>query len=70
MILYGKVKGIFNTLPKESMSLDWICKLTDSNKEDVKPILERLVKEDIIKGKKKFRLKVVPKYIKNIPIKK
>ena len=67
MILHMKISGIFYTLPLESMNVEWICKLTNSSKEDVQPVLDQLVKDKIIVGKRKYKLKKVPKHILNIP---
>jgi hypothetical protein len=65
-MLYKKIYGLFKTLPLESLTLNFICRVTNTNEEIVKPILKQLVKENIIKGKVKFRLKSVPKYIETI----
>jgi hypothetical protein len=69
-MLHMKIKGLFQCLPKESMTLERICSLTNSSKEEVQPILLKLVKEGVIVGKKKFRLKKVPKHVRDIPVKK
>ena len=65
--MYKKIEGLFKCLPLESMTLEWICKLTNSSKEEVQPVLDQLVKDKIIVGKRKYKLKKVPKWVKNIP---
>lgn len=66
-MIYMKVKGIFQTLPLESMSLEWICKLTNSSKEVVQKELDKLKDEKFITGSRKYKLKNVPQSIKDIP---
>ena len=65
--MYKKVYGLFKTLPLESLKIDFICRVTNSNKETVQPILDLLVKEKHIIGKRSYKLKKVPKHIKEIP---
>jgi transcription initiation factor IIE alpha subunit len=65
--MYKKIEGLFRFLPLESMTLEWICKLTNSSKEEVQPVLYKLVEDKIIVGNTKYKLKKVPKRIKDIP---
>ena len=67
-LLYGKVKGLFTALPVESFNLNKVCYFTDSSEEDVQPILDRLIKEDFLRGKRVLRLKHVPQYILDTPV--
>ena len=66
-MMYKKIEGLFKCLPKESMNVEWISKLTNSSKEEVQPILDKLVKDKIIIGKRKYKLKKAPKHVKDIP---
>ena len=65
-MIHMKIKGLFLSLPLESLTLGFICRVTNTPKEEVQPILDQLLKEDFIKGKRKYKLKKVPKHIKNI----
>lgn len=58
-----KVLGIFKALPLESLKPDFICTLTNSNREVIDPILRKLVEEGHIKGKRTYKL--VGKHLKN-----
>jgi len=65
--MYKKVYGLFKALPLESLKIDFICRLTNSDKETIHPILKKLVKNEHIVGIRSYRLKKVPKHILNIP---
>lgn len=62
-----KVKSLFNSLPNESHTLEWICKVTNTPKEEVQIELDKLKAENFIVGVRKFKLKNVPQHIKDIP---
>lgn len=66
--MYKKVLGIFKCLPLEAFTIEWLCEHTNSPKKKVKPILNKLVKQDIIVNEGiAYYLKDVPDYVKNIP---
>ena len=69
-MIYKKIKGLFQCLPKESLTLEWVCRHTNESIEVVQPVLDKLVSDKIIVGKRKYKLKKVPKHVKDIPIKK
>ena len=56
MMLYKKVYGLFCGLPLESIHIDMICKYTNSTKEEIQPILDKLKEEGNISGKRKYKL--------------
>tara|TARA_R110002096_G_scaffold220544_2_gene409118 strand:+ start:156 stop:371 length:216 start_codon:yes stop_codon:yes gene_type:complete len=66
-MLYLKILGVFKALPLESLKVDFICGVTNSSIEQVKPILEKLLAEGHIKGKRMFKLagKHKTSFIKN-----
>lgn len=51
-----KILGIFKSLPLESMSCKSICGYTSESEDIIKPILDLLLKEGHIKGKRSFKL--------------
>lgn len=51
-----KILGVFKALPLESIKLDFICRVTNSDKEIVQNILDKLVLEGHIKGKRTYKL--------------
>ena len=67
MILHNKIRGVFKTLPLESMDIKWLAKLSNSTPEEIQPIIDQLLKDGLIKGKRKYKLKKVPKHVKDIP---
>ena len=69
MILHNKIKGLFKCLPLESMDVKWLAKLSNSTPEEIQPIIDQLLKDGLIKGKRKYKLKKVPKWVKSIPSK-
>jgi hypothetical protein len=69
-MMHMKIKGLFLSLPLESLSLEWISELTRTPKDIVQLELEILLKAGFIVGKRKFKLKNVPQHIKDIPKKK
>lgn len=54
--MYLKVLGVYRACPLESMKIDFICRVTNSNKETIQPILDLLVKEGHLRGKRTYRL--------------
>jgi len=62
-----KILGVFKALPLESLKTDFICKVTNTDKEEVQNILDKLVKDGHIKGKRTYKLigKHKKKFIKN-----
>jgi len=62
-MLYKKILGLFKALPLESLKIDFICRVTNSNIEFVQPILNKLVLEGHIKGKRSYKL--IGKHKKN-----
>lgn len=67
-MMYKKVQGIFRSLPLEAFTIEWLCKHTNSSKKKVQPVLNKLVKQDIIVNEGiAYYLKEVPKHIRDIP---
>jgi len=66
-MLYNKVKGLFQALPEEPFNLEILSQFTNESIEDLKPIVKKLIDNDLVKGKRVLRLKHIPKYIKDIP---
>jgi predicted transcriptional regulator len=58
-----KVLGLFIALPLESLKVDFICRVTNSPIETIQPILDKLVEEGHIKGKRTYKL--TGKHLKN-----
>lgn len=56
-MLKNKILGIFLCLDYESFTTNYICELTNSDSKEVKPIIEELIKEGKITGKRKYKLK-------------
>lgn len=61
--MYLKVLGIFKALPLEALKVDFICRVTNSPIDIVQPIINKLIEEGHIKGKRTYRL--VGKHLKN-----
>jgi hypothetical protein len=61
--MYKKVLGLFKCLPLEALKVEFICSLTNSDRETIEPILKILVDEGHIRGKRTYRL--VGKHLKN-----
>lgn len=71
-MLHKKIIGLFRALPEESLDIKFIARVTNTDENLVKPILEQLVKDKHIKGKRKFKLdgEYLKDYEKNAKFKK
>jgi hypothetical protein len=58
-----KVLGLFRALPLESLKVDFICRVTNTPREVIEPILNKLIEEGHIKGKRSYKL--IGKHLKN-----
>lgn len=68
-MMYKKLLGLFTCLPLESFNIKRLCDYTNSTKEEIEPSIKKLIKNGKIKGKKSYKLKYIPSYVRSIPTK-